>query len=364
MTDIPVWSYDREYESLRGEILGAIDDAFGSGHLILGHHVREFESSFAQWAGIAHGVGVGNGTDALALALRAVGVAPGDEVITVAFTAVPTVTAIAQTGARPVFVDVDDEGLMDPDCVERAITDRTRAVVPVHLYGQCVDMVRIERIAAAREIAVVEDCAQSAGARLDERLAGTFGAAAAHSFYPTKILGAYGDGGLVATPDPILAERVRRLRVYDATPGIGAAGVGVNSRLDEVQAAVLSVKLAYVDAWIDRRREIAVGYGARLAGTGLRLPVELERRRHVWHLYAIQHPERDAVARELKERGVGTGVHYPIPVHEMPAFRGLGPPGGLPVTERLARTVLSLPMHPWLTESELDTIAAQLREVV
>jgi aminotransferase EvaB len=364
VADIPVWSYEREYEALRGEILGAIDEAFGSGQLILGHHVREFEASFARWAGIGHGVGVGNGTDALALALRASGVAPGDEVITVAFTAVPTVTAIAQTGARPVLVDVDDEGLMDPARVERAVTPRTRAIVPVHLYGQCADMEAIGLVAAARDLAIVEDCAQSAGARFDGRPAGAFGAAAAHSFYPTKILGAYGDGGLVGTSDPELAERVRRLRVYDATPGVGAAGVGVNSRLDEVQAAVLSVKLAYVDAWIARRREIAHGYERRLAGTGLRLPVELPRREHVWHLYAIRHPDRDAVANELKARGVGTGVHYPIPVHEMPAFRGLAPAGGLPVTERLARTVLSLPMHPWLTESELDAVAAHVREVV
>jgi dTDP-3-amino-2,3,6-trideoxy-4-keto-D-glucose/dTDP-3-amino-3,4,6-trideoxy-alpha-D-glucose/dTDP-2,6-dideoxy-D-kanosamine transaminase len=364
VTDIPVWSYDREYAALRREILDAIDGAFAGGQLILGQHVRRFESSFAQWTGLGHGVGVGSGTDALALALRAVGIAAGDEVITVAFTAVPTVTAIAQTGALPVFVDVDEEGLMDPDCVERAITDRTRAIVPVHLYGQCVDMKRITAIAAASELAVIEDCAQSAGARLDDRQAGTFGAAAAHSFYPTKILGAYGDGGLVATGDPILADRVRRLRVYDATPGIGAAGVGVNSRLDEVQAAVLSVKLAYVDGWIDRRREIAGGYARRLAGTGLRLPIELDRRRHVWHLYALQHPDRDAIARELAHRGVGTGVHYPIPVHEMPAFQELAPSGGLPITERLARTVLSLPMHPWLTDAELDTVAARLREVV
>jgi aminotransferase EvaB len=364
VTDIAVWSYEREYEALRDEILGAIDEAFASGQLILGHSVRTFESSFARWAGVAHGVGVGNGTDALALALRAAGVVPGDEVITVAFTALPTVTAIAQTGARPVFVDVDDEGLMDPACVERAITDRTRAIVPVHLYGQCAEMPRIQRIAEERGVEVVEDCAQSAGASIDDRLAGAFGAAAAHSFYPTKILGAYGDGGLVATSDAQLAERVRRLRVYDATPGIGAAGVGVNSRLDEVQAAVLSVKLGYVDGWIERRRAIARGYATRLAGTGLRLPAELERRRHVWHLYVVQHPDRDAVARELRRRGVGTGVHYPIPVHEMPAFRGLAPAEGLPVTERLARTVLSLPMHPWLAESELDTIAARLREVV
>ena len=364
MTDIAAWSYEREYDALRDEILGAIDEAFGSGQLILGHCVRTFESSFARWTGVAHGVGVGNGTDALALALRAVGVGPGDEVITVAFTALPTVTAIAQTGARPVFVDVDDEGLMDPACVERAITDRTRAIVPVHLYGQCADAPRIGRIAEERGIAMIEDCAQSAGARIDDRPAGTFGAAAAHSFYPTKILGAYGDGGLVATSDSQLAERVRRLRVYDATPGVGAAGVGVNSRLDEVQAAVLSVKLAYVDGWIERRRAIARGYAARLAGTGLQLPIELERRRHVWHLYVIRHPDRDAIARELRHRGVGTGVHYPIPVHEMPAFRGLATAEGLPVTERLARTVLSLPMHPWLAESELDTIAARLREVV
>jgi aminotransferase EvaB len=364
VTDIAVWSYEREYEALRDEILGAIDEAFGSGQLILGASVRAFESSFARWAGVAYGVGVGNGTDALALALRAAGVVPGDEVITVAFTALPTVTAIAQTGARPVFVDVDEEGLMDPACVERAITDRTRAIVPVHLYGQCADVGLIERVASERGIAVVEDCAQSAGARIDDRLAGTFGVAAAHSFYPTKILGAYGDGGLVATADPQLADRVRRLRVYDAAPGIGAAGVGVNSRLDEVQAAVLSVKLGYVDAWIERRRDIACAYASRLAGTGLRLPNELPRRRHVWHLYVIQHPDRDAVARELRHRGVGTGVHYPIPVHEMPAFRGLAPAEGLPVTERLARTVLSLPMHPWLAASEIDTVAARLREVV
>jgi dTDP-3-amino-2,3,6-trideoxy-4-keto-D-glucose/dTDP-3-amino-3,4,6-trideoxy-alpha-D-glucose/dTDP-2,6-dideoxy-D-kanosamine transaminase len=361
---IPLWSYEREYASLREDILAAVDWVFTRGKLILGPEVAAFEERFAHQMGHRHGIGVGNGTDALSLALRALGIGPGDEVITVALTAVATVTAIAQTGARPVFVDVEpDTGLMDPRAIAGAITPRTRCIVPVHLYGQCADLHAILAIARATGLAVVEDCAQSAGATYAGRPAGSFGDLAAFSFYPTKVLGAYGDGGLVATSDDGLAERVRRLRVYGAVPDQGAVALGMNSRLDEVQAAILAVKLTHLDAWIERRRVVAAGYERRLEGSGIQLPSERAVGRHAWHLYVVRHPERDRVALALQARGIGTGVHYPIPVHRMPAFHGLAPAGGLPITEELARTVLSIPMHAWLEEAELDTVAEALAEV-
>lgn len=355
-----------QYESHRTEIDRAIRAVLKSGRYILGEEVRRLEESFAAYVGGRagwHGIGVGNGTEALHLALAACGVGAGDEVITPSFTSVATAAAIGMAGARPVWADIEPESFtIDPGSVERAITPRTRAVVPVHLYGQPADMTPILKIAKRRRLRVIEDCAQAHGARYKGRSAGSFGDAAAFSFYPTKNLGALGDGGMVVTRHPEVARRVRRLREYGWDADRISRCKGGNSRLDEIQAAVLRVKLRHLDRDNARRAARAADYARLLKCPGLVLPVERRGCKHVYHLYVIRVPvegRRDELREYLRDRGIETLVHYPVPVHHQPAYRGR-PAAGLkclPAAESAAREVLSIPMYPELAERGVRTVA-------
>ncbi|MFY7067073.1 DegT/DnrJ/EryC1/StrS family aminotransferase [Nocardiopsis changdeensis] len=362
-----VWDYVEEYEAEREEILAAVDRVFRSGQLVLGESVRGFEREFAGYHGTAHCVGVDNGTNALVLALEALGVGPGDEVVTVSNTAAPTVVAIHSTGATPVFVDVREEDfLMDVKQVAAAITPRTRALLPVHLYGQCVDMEPLLRLAEEHGLAVVEDCAQAHGARHHGRIAGTMGHAAAFSFYPTKVLGAYGDGGAVLTPDAGVDANLRRLRFYGMEERYYTVATPAhNSRLDEVHAEILRGKLARLDAYIEGRRRVARRYAEALADTDLILPRTAPGNDHVYYVHVVRHPRRDAIIEALREHDIHLNISYPWPVHTMSGFAHLGySEGDLPVTERLAREIFSLPMYPSLSEGAQDKVIGALREVL
>lgn len=364
---IRVWSYLEEFESERADILAAVEQVFQSGQLILGESVQGFEREFADYHGAAHCVGVDNGTNAVKLALEAVGVGPGDEVITVSNTAAPTVVAIDEVGATPVFVDVQDSDyLMDIDQVQAAISERTRCLLPVHLYGQCVDMAPLRRLADQHGLLIVEDCAQAHGARHHGQLAGTFSDAAAFSFYPTKVLGAYGDGGAVLTNNDQVAANLRRLRYYGmeeryyvvATPGH-------NSRLDEVQAEILRRKLRRLDSYIERRRAVARRYEEALADTDLVLPQVTPGNDHVYYVYVVRHPRRDEILAALRSYDIHLNISYPWPVHTMTGFAHLGYDlGTLPVTERLAQEIFSLPMYPSLSEQTQQRVIEALREVL
>jgi aminotransferase EvaB len=363
---IQVWDYRAEYEAEREEVLAAVDQVMRSGRLILGESVRSLEQEFAAYCGVRHGIGVGSGTDALTLALRVLGIQAGDEVVTTSNTAIPTVSAIVSAGGTPRFVDIEpDTYLLDLAQVEDAITGRTRCIIPVHLFGQCVDMNGVQALAGRRGLAILEDCAQSTGAEYRGRRAGSMSAVAAFSFYPTKILGAYGDGGMAVTSDGDLAARLRRLRVYGTDGAYYSEEHGYNSRLDELQAEILRRKLRRIEGYIERRRELARRYDEQLRGSGLVLPATRPQNRHVYHLYVVRHPGRDAIVQALAARGIAVGIHYPWPIHTMPAYAHLGcREGSLPATEKAAREIFSLPMYPSLTNAEQDRVCEALREVV
>jgi dTDP-3-amino-3,4,6-trideoxy-alpha-D-glucose transaminase len=355
----------RQAVELRGELAGAFADVLEAGRYVGGPAVESFERSFAAWCGTSEAVGVASGTQAIELALRALGIGAGDEVITAANTCVPTVAAVEATGATPVLVDADEDTCtLDPGELADAITARTRAIVPVHLYGRCAEMEAVAGFAREHGLAVVEDAAQAHGAELDGRRAGTLAAAGAFSFYPTKNLGALGDAGAVTTDDPELAERLRALRSFGERGRGEAVERGTNSRLDALQAAFLSAKLERLDAWNARRRELARRYLDALDGLPVGLPRERPGERHAYHLFVVCVRRRDEVRAELARRGIETLVHYPRAVQEHPAYRRLDRPGRLGRSEHLARDVLSLPLYPELTDDEADTVAAALREVL
>jgi dTDP-4-amino-4,6-dideoxygalactose transaminase len=350
------------------EIEAAVARVLARGWYLLGPELDAFEAEFAAYHGVSHAVGVGNGTDAIELALRAGGVGPGDEVITVAHTAVATVCAIERSGATPVLVDIDPATmLIDRSAAAAAITSRTKAIVPVHLYGYPADMPVLSFLAEAHNLLLIEDCAQAHGATIFNRPVGTWGAMGAFSFYPTKNLGSCGDGGAVITNDSSLAARLRRLRNYGQTDRYHHAERGINSRLDEIQAAILRVKLAHLDAHNQVRRRLAAQYAQALAG----LPLELTGHRnhdsktHVYHLYVVRHPDRDWLRGELLSQGIETLAHYPIPVHRQAAYADLNyAEGSLPNTERAAREVLSLPFYVGLDRAQIDQVAAALARIL
>ena len=348
----------------RAELDAAYARVMDSGRFILGPEVEAFEREFARYVGAAHAVGVASGTDALHLALRAVGVGTGDEVVTVAHTAIATVAAIEMAGAVPVFVDVDPVHFtLDPARVEAALSARTRAIVPVHLYGQPADMQPLLELSRSRGIPIVEDCAQSHGARWRGTATGALGAAGCFSFYPTKNLGALGDGGMVVTSVAPVAERLRHLREYGWVQRYVSDTAGFNSRLDELQAALLRVGLAHLEADNAERRELAALYHLELQGASVIRPTARADAHHVYHQYVIRSSHRDALRASLRERGVDTLVHYPVPAHLQPAYQGrLRAPGGLAHTEAAAREVLSLPLYPGLTPDEVRTVAAAIHE--
>jgi len=368
MTDtrpVPMVDLRAQYERIRSEVDAAIARVLESTQFIKGEECSLLEQEFAAYCGAAHACGVANGTDALILALRAYGVGPGDEVVTVANTFIATGEAILLNGARPVFVDVDPASFtMDPAQLERAITPRTKVVLPVHLYGHPADMEPILELAARHGLPVLEDAAQAHGAEVAGRRAGSLGHAACFSFYPGKNLGAYGDAGMLTSNDPAFIAKVRQI----ANHGGGSnkydnVVLGTNSRLDTLQAAVLRVKLRHLERWDRERRERVEAYARALADTpGLTLPRERSGARSAWHLYTVRAADREGLQSHLKARGIATAVHYPRPIHLQPAMAPAGGrPGDLPVSEALSREVLSLPLYPELPLPALERIAGEVR---
>ena len=351
----------RHTETIRGELDAASDRVLAGGRFLFGEELERFEDAFANWCGAGHAVGVANGTDAITIALQAVGVGEGDEVITVANTCVPTVVGIENARAIPVLVDAEPlTRTIDVSQVAAAITPRTKAILPVHLYGQCADLGPLLDLAQARELALVEDCAQAHGAELDGRRAGSMGHAAAFSFYPTKNLGALGDGGAVTTNDASVATRARLLRNYGERERFEHVLHGRNSRLDALQAAFLSAKLPHLDDWTRARRGIAARYDEALAGAEVAAPVQAPGRRHAYHLYVVETADRAAFRSELESLGIETAVHYPRAIHQQPAYRELGEGRDLRTSERLASEVVSIPIYPELTDAEVAAVSAAL----
>ncbi|MBI5291772.1 MAG: DegT/DnrJ/EryC1/StrS family aminotransferase [Chloroflexi bacterium] len=361
---IPFVDLKAQYNGLRDEIRGAIDRTLESAQFILGDEVAAFEEEFARYCGAAFAVGVNSGTSALHLALLAAGVGVGDEVITVPHTFVATAAAIRYTGARPVFVDIDPRSFtLDPKQFEAAITPRAKAVIPVHLYGQPADMNPILDIARRHGLIVIEDAAQAHGAEYRGRRAGGLGDIACFSFYPGKNLGAYGEGGAVVTNDPDYVNVIKMLRDHGQSKKHEHALVGYNYRMEGIQGAILRVKLRHLDEWTAARRAHAVEYSRRLAGVPVGVPEEMPYAKHVWHIFAIRTQNRGAMMAHLKAEGVGTGIHYPTPVHLQPAYRDLGfGEGDFPYAERAAREALSLPMYAELTGEQIARVAEVIRE--
>jgi dTDP-3-amino-3,4,6-trideoxy-alpha-D-glucose transaminase len=341
------------------DVRQAIDRVIASGRFVLGPEVEAFETEFAAACGAPHAAGVGTGTDAIALTLRALEIGAGDEVITTPLSAAYTALAIMATGARPVFADIDRERLtIDPKQIERAITARTRAIVPVHLYGQPADMAAIETLAVKYNLAIVEDCCQAHLATSEGRPVGTIGAAGAFSFYPTKNLGALGDGGAVVTRDRALADRVRLLRNGGQSDRYHHDVAGVNSRLDELQAAILRARLPRLPAWTVQRRKLAAEYRTALAGTSVEVPRECDAG-HVYHLFVVRsrdHAARAALQERLAARGIETLIHYPVPISRQPALAGSSP-ADCPIAARVCDEVLSLPMYPALRSADVARVA-------
>jgi dTDP-4-amino-4,6-dideoxygalactose transaminase len=360
---IPFVDFRSHVAALRPELDAAIARVLDSGWFVLGPEVKAFEQELAAAAGAKDAVAVANGTEAIQLALLALGVGPGDEVVTSTLSAAFSALAVVQAGATPVFADLDPRTLnVSPEAVARAVTPRTKALLPVHLYGHPADMDPILEIARAHGLVVVEDACQAVGARYKGRPVGTMSGLGALSFYPTKNLGALGDGGALLVEDPAVAERLRRLRNGGQSDRYRHEVAGINSRLDEIQAAILRVGLRHLEEWTERRRELSALYGRGLEGMGLTLPVEEPYARAVQHLFVVRHPKRDALAAGLQERGVGTLIHYPVPLHLQPAFaNGGGKAGDFPVAEAAACEILSLPLYPGLTDAQAESVVAAVR---
>lgn len=360
---VPFVDLQGQYLRLRDEVLAAVDQVFSQSAFILGDEVVQFEKEFASFCGSKESVGVATGCDALLWALKACNIGPGDEVITAANSYIATALAITFSGARPVLVDcLPDSYEINPSAARAAITSRTKAIIPVHLYGQAADMDAVMQVADAHGLTIIEDAAQAHGATYKGRPCGTFGRAGCFSFYPGKNLGAYGDGGAVTTDDPAIAQSVRMLRNYGQSKKYHHEMAGWNSRLDTVQAAILRIKLRHLNTWNEARRRHAVRYAEQLADLPLVLPAEMPGNRHIYHLYVIQLDQREAFMDYLVRHGVQCGIHYPIPIHLQAAYRDLGyKVGDLPVTERLAPRLVSLPMFPEMTPEQVDYTCAQIR---
>lgn len=362
---VPLFGVEAENRSLRAEIAAALERVLASGKFILGPEGAEFEKELASYVGSPFGLGVASGTDALVVALRALGVGPGDEVISTPFTFGATAGAIALCGARPVFADVDPRTFnLAPEAVRSEITSRTRAILAVHLFGLPADMDALMAIGADSGIPVVEDAAQAIGATIGGRRAGSIGAAGCFSFYPTKNLGGIGDGGFLTTGDAALAARMKLLREHGSPKRYHYAEIGTNSRLDELQAAALRVKLKRLPEWTEKRREHARFYGAALSGLpSLSIPFVPEGVEPAWHLYVVRVPDNRAAAAALEERGIACGLYYPEPLHLQPAYAKLGyRKGDLPEAERACREALSIPMSPFLADADRDAVVAAVKD--
>lgn len=360
---IPFVDLGSQYRSIADEVRAAIEPVMATTRFILGLEVKQFEQEFAAYCGAQHGVGVASGTDALYLALCALGVGPGDEVITQTNTFIATPLSISYTGARPVLVDCDPKTYqIDVKQVEAAITPRTKAVIPVHLYGQPADMDAILAVAKRHNLRVIEDACQAHGAEYRGKRVGAFGDAAAFSFYPGKNLGAYGDAGAITTNSEALATKLRAMREYGQAAKYHHDFRGFNSRLDTLQAAILRVKLKYLSDWTAARQRAAAAYAVALKRVGVEPPAQVSYGTHVWHLYIIQVGNRAKVQEQLAAAGVATGIHYPIPVHLQKAYADLGyKRGSFPVAEAAADRILSLPMFPELTQEQVDYVAENLK---
>jgi dTDP-4-amino-4,6-dideoxygalactose transaminase len=357
---IPIIDLGGEYLALKKKIDAAISRVLASGSYILGEETQRLEADIAAYCGVRHGIGVNSGTDAILIALRALDIGPGDEVIVPSMTFIATAEPVVQLGGKPVFADIDSNTYnIDPARVESAITPRTKAIIAVHLYGQPADLKALTAIADAKGIPLIEDMAQALGAEYNGKKVGGFGRMACISFYPTKNLGAYGDAGMVLTSDDALARRLRGLRNHGAQIKYHHDENGYNTRLDEVQAAILRVKLPLLDAWNKKRMELAQVYSRTLADTPVRLPQAAPGGKHIFHLYSICTPQRDALQTWLSEQGISSATHYPKPLHLQTAFKSLGgKPGDYPNGERLARETLSLPLYPQLTSKDIASVSA------
>ena len=372
---IKTWSYIEEYKDLRKKILKSIDKTFKSGQIFFGKELQKFEKQFIKQNNLKYGVAVGSGTDALYIALLGLGIGPDDEVITVSNTAIPTVSAIKHSGAKIRFVDVGYDYLIDADKIKKYISKNTKAIIPVHLYGQACDMEKICKIAKKYKLKIIEDCAQAQGAKFKNKYVGSFGDVGCFSFYPTKILGAYGDGGFISTNSMELFKKIRRIRFYGIEQNdrknkfnnkYYANENGTNSRIAEIQLAILNLKLPKVNSWIKQRRKLAKLYSQKLKNTSLKLPDEKIKCKHVFHLYVVYHPKRDAIIKKLKEQKIQININYPFPIHKMKAYRNIvcNKSNYLPITEKMANGIFSLPLYPKLKATEVLKVSKILKEIL
>ena len=374
---IKPWSYTDEYKNLRKKILNSIDKTLNSGELFFGKQLNKFEKNFLKYNKLKYGVAVGSGTDALIIALKTLGIGNNskDEVITVSNTAIPTVSAIRSAGAKAVFVDVGSDYLMDVNKIEKKINKNTRAIVPVHLYGQACNMERICAIAKKNNLKIVEDCAQAQGAKINDKYVGSFGDLGCFSFYPTKILGAYGDGGFISTSSKKLYQKARRIRFYGIeqlnnknkfNKKYYANEHGINSRLDEIHASILNIKLSKVNYYINKRKKLAKLYSNELKNTELKLPIEKKNYSHVYHLYTVYHPKRDLILKELKKKNIKIKIYYPFPIHKMKAYGKLKNKKKIKLekTEKMSKGIFSLPLYPELKYKKAYKFAKILRKII
>ncbi|MDJ0332956.1 DegT/DnrJ/EryC1/StrS family aminotransferase [Planococcus sp. S3-L1] len=357
----------KQYQELRNEIITSIDDVMSSSQFILGENVKKLENSIASFSNSESGIGVANGSDAIHIALQAAGIEAGDEIITSSFTFFATGGAIVRVGATPVYVDIDPITFnIDSTKIEAAITEKTKAIVPVHLYGQMADMESIKKIAIKYDLIIIEDAAQAIGSKQNGKTVGELGTAATYSFFPTKNLGAYGDAGMIVTNNEDLAEKARVIRVHGSKPKYYHHVLGYNSRLDEMQAAILNVKFPHLEEWLNSRRQHAMRYTNLLNQKLINIiqtPVEVEGNYHVFHQYTLRVPKRDELQAFLKEQGIATMIYYPMPLHLQPVFKNLGySEGDLPETEKAAKEAISLPMYPELPIEHQDYIVEKIIE--
>ncbi|MFC0272235.1 DegT/DnrJ/EryC1/StrS family aminotransferase [Metabacillus herbersteinensis] len=364
---VPMLDLSEQYSNIKEEVLTVLDEVMSSSRFILGENVKKFEADIAKLSNVEYGVGVANGSDALHISLQACGVGQGDEVITTPFTFFATAGAIARAGATPVFVDIEEDTFnIDPKAIEAAITDKTKAIIPVHLYGQTADMDPIREIAAKHNLAIIEDAAQAIGAKYKGRMVGELGDTACYSFFPTKNLGAYGDAGMVVTNNPDIAEKMSVIRVHGSKPKYYHHVLGYNSRLDEMQAAILNIKFKKLGTWIEQRRQAADNYTKMIKealGDQIVTPIEREENFHVFHQYTIRVDKRDELQQYLNEVGVQTMIYYPLPLHVQPVFKELGyNEGDFPLSEKAANEAISLPMFPEIKPEQQKYVVEKIIE--
>lgn len=361
---VPLLDLVKQYRSIEAEIKAAVDDVLSSGNYIMGKHVADFEQKMADYCNVKYAIGVANGTDALLLVLDALGIGPGDEVITTPFTFFASAEVVSQLGAKPVFIDIDPKTYnFDVSKLEAAITPNTKAIIPVHIFGQPVDMDEVLALAKKYNLYVVEDACQAIGSKYKEQKIGSLGVAGCFSFFPTKNLGGYGDGGMIVTNDEELAKKIKILRAHGSNPKYYHSMIGYNSRLDSLQAAMLNVKLAYIDQWNAARRQKAAVYNEALKGLPIQVPFEKENRYAVYHLYIIQTDLRDELMYFLQEKGISSGVYYPVPLHLQEVYKDLGyDRESLIESEKAAKGTMALPLYPEMTEEEQQYVISVVRE--